>query len=210
MICQRVLRLLKDRKPQVLLVLSLVSMLAAFSSVLYTGTLGPVLSSERVTIPVSSTIDVMTTAGTLRSTTTYKATTVSSYGSYGSPSCPYGGTYFSSIYTSLCGWQYDVCVTFDYNCSNDYQAVHQALLVTKTAFATTTNTAYQISTSTSTFIHSQLGTTVITVPNKIKQDFVTFSVFLAVAGFAILAASLLLSKRMTSPRPELMVSNSPI
>jgi hypothetical protein len=38
-------------------------------------------------------------------------------------SCPYGGSYRSSIYTKLCGWQYNVCVSFDYNCANDYQAV---------------------------------------------------------------------------------------
>ena len=37
--------------------------------------------------------------------------------------CPYGGQYFSSIYTSLCGWQYNVCVTWDYNCANDYPAI---------------------------------------------------------------------------------------
>lgn len=37
--------------------------------------------------------------------------------------CPYGGRYYASIHTSLCGWQYNVCVTFDYNCSNDYPAV---------------------------------------------------------------------------------------
>jgi hypothetical protein len=37
--------------------------------------------------------------------------------------CPYGGQYYSSIYTKLCGWQYNVCVSFDYNCANDYHAV---------------------------------------------------------------------------------------
>jgi len=38
-------------------------------------------------------------------------------------SCPYGGTYYSSIYTRLCGLQQNVCVSFDYNCANDYTAV---------------------------------------------------------------------------------------
>jgi hypothetical protein len=37
-----------------------------------------------------------------------------------SRSCPRGGTYYSHILTSLCGNQYDVCVSFDYNCANDY------------------------------------------------------------------------------------------
>ncbi|MGA8858122.1 MAG: hypothetical protein WB643_13280 [Candidatus Bathyarchaeia archaeon] len=184
---------MKDRKTLVLLVLSIVSLLAAFSGVRYAGTLGPVLSSERVTIPVSSTIDVVTTVGTRRSATTYMSVTVSSYGSYGS-SCPYGGTYFSSIYTSLCGWQYDVCVTFDSNCSDDYHPVYQSLLVTRTVFASTTKTGYEISTSTSTSIQLLLGTSVMTVPNKSKQDFVTISEFLTVLGLAILASSLLLLK----------------
>lgn len=38
-------------------------------------------------------------------------------------SCPCGGRYYSAIHTSLCGWQYNVCVTFDGNCANDYPAV---------------------------------------------------------------------------------------
>ncbi len=71
------MRLLQGRKPQVLLVLSVASLLAAFSSVLYAGTLGPVLSSERVTIPVADTVDVVTTVGTRRSATTYMSVTVS-------------------------------------------------------------------------------------------------------------------------------------
>jgi len=37
-----------------------------------------------------------------------------------SKSCPYGGTYYAQIFTSLCGWQYDVCVSLDSNCGNDY------------------------------------------------------------------------------------------
>jgi hypothetical protein len=37
-----------------------------------------------------------------------------------SRSCPYGGRYYSSIRTSLCGLQEDVCVSYDYNCGNDY------------------------------------------------------------------------------------------
>jgi len=37
-----------------------------------------------------------------------------------SGSCPNGGEYYSRISTSLCGVQYDVCVSFDYNCGNDY------------------------------------------------------------------------------------------
>jgi hypothetical protein len=60
-----------------------------------------------------------------RTTRTTSATTVQTTppNAY-SNACPYGGQYFSSIYTSVCGWQYDVCVSFDYNCANDYPAVH--------------------------------------------------------------------------------------
>lgn len=39
-------------------------------------------------------------------------------------SCPHGGECFSWIHTSLCGDQYNVCVTWDYNCVNDYPAVY--------------------------------------------------------------------------------------
>jgi len=48
--------------------------------------------------------------------------------------CPYGGTYRAQLYTSLCGWQYNVCVTFDYNCANDYRAV-----CTSTGYTVTVN-----------------------------------------------------------------------
>jgi len=40
------------------------------------------------------------------------------YSYYGSS----GYHYYSSIYTSLCGWQYNVYVNFDNNCANDYPA----------------------------------------------------------------------------------------
>jgi len=36
-----------------------------------------------------------------------------------SRSCPSGGKYYSHIYTSLCGDQYGVCVSFDRWCGND-------------------------------------------------------------------------------------------
>jgi|GEM_PF-4856045 len=43
-----------------------------------------------------------------------------------SESCPNGGQYFAQISTSLCGTQYDVCVSFDYNCGNDYHPAQAA------------------------------------------------------------------------------------
>lgn len=55
-------------------------------------------------------------------TRTTRTTTARTTGKICSCSCPYGGRYYSSLYTRLCGWQYNVCVTFDYNCGNDYQA----------------------------------------------------------------------------------------
>ena len=58
-----------------------------------------------------------TTTRTTRTITTRTTGKTCSYG------CPYGGTYYPRLYTRLCGWQYNVCVTFDNNCSNDYPAV---------------------------------------------------------------------------------------
>jgi len=63
--------------------------------------------------------------------------------------CPYGGQYFSSIYTSLCGWQYNVCVTWDYNCANDYPAVC-GTTQTRTTRATSARTVQTTTTRTST------------------------------------------------------------
>jgi hypothetical protein len=65
------------------------------------------------------------------------AYSTSSYG-LGYPSCPYGGTYFASICTNLCGCQYNVCVSFDYNCADDYQAVQSYVYNTVTLPTVTT------------------------------------------------------------------------
>jgi len=53
-------------------------------------------------------------------------------------SCPYGGRYYSRLHTSLCGWQYDVCVTFDRNCANDYPAICATTTTTWTTRTTFT------------------------------------------------------------------------
>ena len=37
--------------------------------------------------------------------------------------CPYGGQYYPSLFTRACGIQSNVCVSWDNNCANDYQAV---------------------------------------------------------------------------------------
>jgi hypothetical protein len=34
--------------------------------------------------------------------------------------CRSGSSYYTHIHTYLCGDQYDVCVSFDNNCGNDY------------------------------------------------------------------------------------------
>jgi len=39
--------------------------------------------------------------------------------------CPNGGECFSHIYTSLCGDQYNVCVTWNHNCADDYHATYK-------------------------------------------------------------------------------------
>jgi hypothetical protein len=42
--------------------------------------------------------------------------------SYYNPYSASGYTFFRAIYTTLCGWQYNTFVNFDYNCANDIPA----------------------------------------------------------------------------------------
>jgi len=54
----------------------------------------------------------------------YGYSSYSPYSNYYDPYYSSGYQYYSSIYTSLCGWQYNVYVNFDYNCANDYPAYY--------------------------------------------------------------------------------------
>ena len=71
-----------------------------------------------MTTTTSTTTTTRTTS--TRCTTGAVSATTSKTCSY---TCPYGGQYYASRYTSLCGLQQNVCITWDNNCANDYPAV---------------------------------------------------------------------------------------
>jgi len=85
----------------------------------------------------TTTQSYVTTTHNYVTTTTVQTTPPNTY----SNTCPYGGQYYSSIYTSLCGWQYNVCVTWDNNCADDYQAVSTGSTATRATTALGTGTA---------------------------------------------------------------------
>lgn len=122
----------------------------------YGGTLPPLLLSETVaktetscapeTNVMRSTTVFLTTTGKSLHVLTYTTTTVSTWRA--GPSCPYGGTYYSVKCTSLCGCQHDVCITFDYNCANDYHAVYSTRTAVQVVRAGTTSIQYLVQTGT--------------------------------------------------------------
>jgi hypothetical protein len=94
----------------------------------------------------------------------------------GYPTCPYGGSYYARICTRLCGCEYDVCVSFDYNCANDYHAVYvvvYAVTYFRTSTLTSTSTAYtQFSTATTycTTLHQQaLATEAFNATRRVNE-----------------------------------------
>jgi hypothetical protein len=120
----------------------------------YGNRLPPLLLSETVTKTetscapeinvMRSTTVFLTTAGESLHVLTYTTTSVSI--SRAGPSCPYGGTYYPVKCTRLCGCQYDVCITFDYNCANDYPAVYATRTALQVVKATTTSIQYLVRT----------------------------------------------------------------
>ena len=109
-----------------------------------------VTSSNTLTSDVASLVVQPTTTQITALKTTVHI--VSSVG--GQPACPNGGTYYASICTSLCGCQYNVCVTFDNNCANDYPAVYvggYAVTRTRVSTFTSTSTAYTQFSTTQTY-----------------------------------------------------------
>jgi len=149
---QRVLKAHGD----ILLILSVLCILSGLVMLGYGNRLAPLLLSETVaktetscapeTNVMRSTTVFLTTTGKSLHVLTYTTTSVSI--SRAGPSCPYGGTYYPVKCTSLCGCQYDVCITFDYNCANDYPAVYAARTALHVVKATTTSTQYLVQTRT--------------------------------------------------------------
>ena len=181
------------------LILCIACILGGLASVSYAGKLGPLAVSEPVTRAltlqltktsiIQSFSTSLTTTATTRYVSTYTSSKVLTIGRSG-PTCPYGGEYRSSICTSLCGCQYDVCVTFDYNCANDYRAVYTDRTTVQTSRVRTTGTEYLVRTDTLTYLSttksefyettSTVETRVIEVPNPVQRT-------LRVMGLSLLA-----------------------
>jgi len=185
------------------LILCATCILAGLSTVGYAGQLGPfsipeyVARTVRLNLTQTSTVQSFTTSLTTTGTTTYVSTYVSTkvltIGRSG-PSCPYGGEYRSKICTSLCGCQYDVCVSFDYNCANDYPAVYTDRTTIQTSKLRTTGTDYLVRTDTLTYFltatsesyktTTAVETRVMEVPNPTQRT-------LRVTGFSLIAVGVL-------------------
>jgi len=183
------------------LILCIACILVGAASVGYAGQLGPLTVSEPVTRTVTlhltetSTIRSFTTSLTTTATTRYVSTFTSrkvlTIGRSG-PTCPYGGQYRSSICTSLCGCQYDVCVTFDHNCANDYRAVYADRTTVQTSRVRTTGTKYLVRTDKLTYLlttksesyetTSTVETRAIEVPNPMQRTLRVMGLSLIVLG----------------------------
>ena len=165
----------------------------------YSAQLGPLTVSEPVTKSVTvhstetSIFQSLTTSATTTGTTTYVSTstttkTVKVGGS--SPTCPYGGVYRSSICTSLCGCQHDVCVTFDHNCANDYRAVYTYQTVVQTSKMRMIVTSHLVLTNTVTYLlttESEFYRTTSTVETRVIQLPDPMQQTLTVTGLSLIA-----------------------
>lgn len=169
----------------------------------YSAQLGPLNVSEPVTKSVTihstetSIFQSLTTSVTTTGTTTYVSTstatkTVQVGGS--SPTCPHGGVYRSSICTSLCGCQNDVCVTFDHNCANDYRAVYTYQTVVQTSKVRMIVTSYLLLTNTVTYLlttESEFYRTTWTVETRVLQLPDPMQQILTVTGLSLIAVGAL-------------------
>jgi len=149
----------------ILLILSAACILSGFVMLDYGNRLPPLLLSEIAAKTVTScspetsiiqSTTVFTTTGKSVRVLTYTTTSVLT--SRVGPSCPHGGTYYPVKCTSLCGCQHDVCITFDYNCANDYSA-YSTRTVAQVVEARTTSSEYPVQTTTE--IVSLTGTSTI-------------------------------------------------
>jgi hypothetical protein len=115
--------------------------------VIFAGLVSNIIAARTVTYSPSSIVGSRTYSSTMTSLSPVSTSSITlrttkySTRSYpaGYPSCPYGGTYYASVCTSYCGCQYDVCVSFDYNCANDYHAIQTYLYNTVTLATITTS-----------------------------------------------------------------------
>jgi hypothetical protein len=131
-----------------------------------------VTSSNTLTSDVASlVVQPATTQIAALKTTIYSVSIVG-----GHPTCPHGGTYYASICTSLCGCQYNVCVSFDNNCANDYPAVSAGgYAVTRTRMSTfiSTSTAYTQFSTTQTYCTTlqkkALATQILTSTRRLDE-----------------------------------------
>jgi hypothetical protein len=169
----------------------------------YAGQLGPLFVPESVASTVTlhltqtSTIQSFTTSLTTTGTTTYVSTYVSTkvvtIGRSGA-TCPRGGEYRSEICTSLCGCQYDVCVSFDHNCANDYPAVYTDRTTIQTLKLRTTDTDYLVRTDTLTCFltaTSESYTTISTAETRVREVPNPTQRTLRVTGFGLIAVGAL-------------------
>jgi hypothetical protein len=169
----------------------------------YAEQLGPLVVPEAVPTTVTlhltqtSTIQTYSTSLTTTGTTTYVSTYVSTkvltIGRSGA-SCPYGGEYRSEICTSLCGCQYNVCVSFDHNCANDYQAVYTDRTTIQTLKLRTTGTSYLVRTDTPTHYlttESEFYKTTSTVETRVIEVRNPMQPKLTETGFGLIAVGAL-------------------
>jgi hypothetical protein len=193
----------KPRPPKSpVLIIFVACALVGLSSLGYSSSMGPLAvpatftRASTVCVPSTATTQTYLTSVATSSTTTYRTQsttlTTQTLGKVGP--CPYGGTYFSKLCTKLCGCQYNVCVSFDRNCGNDYAAIYSyrttvqavRVIVTCTSYLlrTTTQTFDAIATTTSCGATTIMETTATEVANPSKGSVGAMGVFLIVVGVA--------------------------
>jgi hypothetical protein len=190
---------LKAPKSPVLITMFVACAMAGLLSLGYSSSMGPIAAPRQVTS--TNTACIQSTA-TIQTFLTSVATSTTAYSTQGTTwitqtigkvgPCPYGGTYFASIYTRLCGWQYNVCVSFDRNCGNDYTAVYSYRTTIQIVRATVTCTSYLSWTTTQTLnIRSNTTscgattiteTTTVELPNPSKSGVGAMGLLLFVIG----------------------------
>jgi hypothetical protein len=190
----------RSLKSYALLVLSVACALAGLLSLGYSSSLGPLAVPEPIarlnTVCTPSAVATQTcvTSVATSGTTTYRTQsttwTTRTLGQVGP--CPYGGSYFSKLCTKLCGCQYNVCVSFDRNCGNDYSAVYSYRITVQAVKVTVAGTSYLLQTATQTFdmtsTTTSCGATTVTetttveVANPSKGPVGAMGVFLAIVG----------------------------
>jgi hypothetical protein len=200
------LRMGKEGPGKLLLVLGLILVGAAATAEVarqtttvttYNSRIYLVTSSNTLTSDVESSVVQPTTTNIVAlKTSLYSVSIVG-----GNPACPNGGTFYASICTSLCGCQYNVCVSFDNNCANDYPAVYvggYAVTRTRVSTFTSTSTEYTQFSTTQTYCTTlqkkALATQTLTSTRRLDElNPVIWG--LTVTGALIVIAAVILSMR---------------